>query len=43
MAEERLQIAVFIDFDNISIGVKKSLFRNFDIGAVLETIKERAR
>jgi len=41
MAEERLQIAVFIDFDNISIGVKTSLFRNFDIGAVLEAIKER--
>lgn len=41
MAEERLQIAVLIDFDNISIGVKNSLFRNFDIGAVLEAIKER--
>ena len=41
MVEERLQIAVFIDFDNISIGVKTSLFRNFDIGAVLEAIKER--
>jgi uncharacterized protein (TIGR00288 family) len=41
MIEERLQLAVFIDFDNISIGVKTSLSRNFDIGAVLEAIKER--
>ena len=41
MVEERLQIAVFIDFDNISIGVKSSLSRNFEIGVVLEAIKER--
>ena len=41
MTEERLKIAVFIDFDNIAIGVKQSLARNFDIGTVLEAIKER--
>ncbi len=41
MTEERLKIAVFIDFDNIAIGVKQSLSRNFDIGNVLEAIKER--
>ncbi len=41
MSEERLKIAVFIDFDNIEIGVKKTLSRHFDIGAVLEAIKER--
>jgi uncharacterized LabA/DUF88 family protein len=39
--EERLKIAVFVDFDNISIGVKQSLNRNFDIGTVLEAIKEK--
>lgn len=41
MSEERLKIAVFIDFDNIEIGVKSTLNRNFDIAAVLEAIKER--
>jgi uncharacterized LabA/DUF88 family protein len=39
--EDRLKIAVFIDFDNIEIGVKSTLNRHFDIGAVLEGIKER--
>jgi uncharacterized LabA/DUF88 family protein len=39
--EERLKIAVFVDFDNIEIGVKTTLNRRFDIGAVLEAIKER--
>ncbi len=43
MSEERLRlkIAVFIDFDNIEIGVKKTLNRHFDVGQVLEAIKER--
>ena len=41
MSEERLKIAVFVDFDNIEIGVKKTLSRHFDIGTVLEAIKER--
>jgi len=41
--EERLKIAVFIDFDNISIGVKQSLNRNFDVGTVLEAIKEKGQ
>lgn len=40
-SEERLKIAVFIDFDNIAIGVKQSLNRNFDVGTVLEAIKEK--
>jgi len=39
--EQHLKIAVFIDFDNIAIGVKQSLNRNFDIGTVLEAIKEK--
>ena len=41
MIEDRLKIAVFIDFDNIEIGVKSTLNRHFDIGAVLEAMKER--
>jgi uncharacterized LabA/DUF88 family protein len=41
MSDQRLKIAVFIDFDNIEIGVKTTLGRQFDIGAVLEAIKER--
>ena len=41
MSETRLKIAVFIDFDNIEIGIKKTLSRHFDVGAVLEAIKER--
>ncbi|MDR0843327.1 MAG: NYN domain-containing protein [Acidobacteriota bacterium] len=40
-SEERLKIAVFIDVDNISIGVKQSMNRNFDVGTVLEAIKEK--
>ena len=39
--ETRLKIAVFIDFDNIEIGVKSTLNTNFDIGPVLEALKER--
>jgi len=41
LIEDRLKIAVFVDFDNIEIGVKSTLNRHFDIGAVLEAIKER--
>ena len=42
MAEsERLRIAVFIDFDNIEIGVKSTLGASFDAGLVLEALKER--
>ena len=41
MSDQRLKIAVFIDFDNIEIGVKTTLGLSFDIGAVLEAIKER--
>jgi uncharacterized LabA/DUF88 family protein len=36
-----LKIAVFIDFDNIEIGVKSTLNVQFDIGVVLEALKER--
>ncbi len=41
MSEERLKFAVFIDFDNIEIGVRTTLSRHFDVHAVLEAIKER--
>ena len=41
MAEDRLKIAVFVDFDNIEIGVRNTLNRSFDMAAVLEAIKER--
>ena len=41
MADTRLKIAVFIDFDNIEIGVKSTLGAPFDIGVVLEALKER--
>jgi uncharacterized protein (TIGR00288 family) len=32
---------VFIDFDNIEIGVKSTLQREFDVAAVLDALKER--
>jgi uncharacterized LabA/DUF88 family protein len=41
LADTRLKIAVFIDFDNIEIGVKNTLGVQFDIGVVLEALKER--
>ena len=41
MPETRLKIAVFIDFDNIEIGVKSTLNAQFDVGVVLEALKER--
>jgi uncharacterized LabA/DUF88 family protein len=39
--DQRVNIAVFIDFDNIEIGVKSTLNEHFDIGTILEAIKER--
>jgi uncharacterized LabA/DUF88 family protein len=41
MAEERLKLAIFIDFDNIQIGVKDTLGKDFDVSVVLEALKER--
>ena len=38
---DRLNIAVFIDFDNIEIGVRTTLNEHFDVGATLDAIKER--
>src|SRR5207249_7101182 len=39
--QDRLNIAVFIDFDNIEIGVKTTLGHQFDVGTILDAIKER--
>jgi uncharacterized LabA/DUF88 family protein len=39
--QERLNIAVFIDFDNIEIGVRTTLNQQLDVGTVLDAIKER--
>ncbi len=41
VTDSRLKIAVFVDFDNIEIGVKSTLGTQFDVGVVLEAIKER--
>ena len=41
LSDDRLKIAVFIDFDNIEIGVKTTLGQHFDVGAVLEAVRER--
>src|SRR5271157_5835918 len=39
--QERLNIAVFVDYDNIEIGVKSTLRREFDVSIPLEALKER--
>src|SRR3972149_11198282 len=41
MAEERLKLAVFVDFDNIQIGVKETLGKECDVSLGLEALKER--
>jgi uncharacterized protein (TIGR00288 family) len=38
---EKLKIAVFVDYDNIEIGIRSTLQRDFDVGAVLDALKER--
>jgi uncharacterized protein (TIGR00288 family) len=39
--QERLNIAVFVDYDNIEIGLKSTLRREFDVSIPLEALKER--
>jgi uncharacterized protein (TIGR00288 family) len=39
--QEKLNIAVFFDFDNIEIGVKSTLRRDFRVAPVLDALKER--
>ena len=38
---DKLKIAVFVDYDNIEIGVKSTLQREFEVAAVLECLRER--
>jgi uncharacterized protein (TIGR00288 family) len=38
---EKLKLAVFVDYDNIEIGVKSTLQREFEVATVLEALKER--
>jgi uncharacterized protein (TIGR00288 family) len=39
--QDKLKIAVFIDYDNIEIGVKSTLKGEFNVGVVLDALKER--
>jgi uncharacterized protein (TIGR00288 family) len=39
--QDRLNIAVFVDYDNIEIGVKSTLRRDFDVSLALTALKER--
>ena len=39
--QDRLNIAVFVDYDNIEIGVKSTLRRDFDVSLPLGALKER--
>ncbi|MBV9301700.1 MAG: NYN domain-containing protein [Acidobacteriaceae bacterium] len=39
--QDRLSIAVFVDYDNIEIGVKSTLRREFDVSLPLGALKER--
>lgn len=39
--QEKQSIAVFVDYDNIEIGVKSTLRREFDVSLALESLKER--
>jgi uncharacterized protein (TIGR00288 family) len=39
--QDRLNIAVFVDYDNIEIGLKSTLRRDFDVSIPLSALKER--
>ncbi|MBM3739706.1 MAG: NYN domain-containing protein [Acidobacteria bacterium] len=39
--QDKLNIAVFVDYDNIEIGVKSTLRRDFHVAPVLDALKER--
>ena len=39
--QEKQNIAVFVDYDNIEIGVKSTLRREFDVSLTLNALKER--
>src|ERR1700674_3271357 len=39
--QEKLNIAVFVDYDNIEIGLKSTLRREFEVSLALDALKER--
>jgi uncharacterized protein (TIGR00288 family) len=39
--QDKLNIAVFVDYDNIEIGLKSTLRREFDVAFALDALKER--
>src|SRR5947208_2486476 len=39
--QDKVNIAVFVDYDNIEIGVKSTLHREFDVAVALDALKER--
>src|SRR6202162_4146407 len=39
--QEKLNIAVFVDYDNIEIGLKSTRRREFDVSLALDALKER--
>ena len=39
--QDKINIAVFVDYDNIEIGVKSTLRREFDVAICLDALKER--
>src|SRR5450432_3564804 len=39
--QDKVNIAVFVDYDNIEIGVKSTLRREFDVSLPLDALKER--
>ncbi|HBY64088.1 MAG TPA: hypothetical protein DEH78_30060 [Solibacterales bacterium] len=39
--QDKMNIAVFVDYDNIEIGVKSTLRREFDVALALDSLKER--
>src|SRR5216684_3135057 len=38
--QDKLNIAVFVDYDNIEIGLKSTLRRDFDVSLALDALKE---
>src|SRR3954464_1220311 len=41
MQPEKLNIAVFVDYDNIELGLRSTLQRQFDVALPLNALKER--
>src|SRR5712671_267232 len=39
--QDKLNIAVFVDYDNIEIGLKSTLRREFDVSLTIDALKER--